>query len=219
MDYKKVYDSLCERGRTRPLSPDVYYETHHIIPKCMGGTDKKDNLTTLTYREHQLAHRLLAQIYPNVVGVVLASSLMYRMTEKQKVFLAEETKKRMVGYEATPQTRRKISEAISGDRNGTRKHGSWNKGISRNLRANTPVSKEERAALSKRMKSNNPNADGRHSSKSISVSNGIETFHFHSLTSAEKFLREHTGLVMNHASITTKMKKNLPYKGWIFTYD
>jgi len=219
MNYKKIYDSLCERGQTRPLSAGVYYETHHIVPRCMGGDDTKQNLCELTYREHQLAHRLLAQIYPNVVGVVLASSLMYRMTEKQKVFLAEESKKRMVGYIATPQTRRKISEAISGDRNGTRKHGPWNKGNSRYLRANNPVSKEEREQLRIRMKRNNPNKDGRHTAKPITVSSETETFKFHSLTSAEKFLREHTGLVMNHSSITTKMKKGLPYKGWTFTYD
>lgn len=36
-----------------------YYEKHHIIPKWMGGSDKKENLVLLTAREHYLCHYLL----------------------------------------------------------------------------------------------------------------------------------------------------------------
>lgn len=34
MDYKKIYDSLVERGINRTL--DDYTEKHHIIPVCVG---------------------------------------------------------------------------------------------------------------------------------------------------------------------------------------
>jgi hypothetical protein len=42
---------------------DGYSEVHHIIPRCMGGSNKKENLVRLTSREHFLAHHLLFRIY------------------------------------------------------------------------------------------------------------------------------------------------------------
>ena len=40
-----------------------YKERHHIIPRCVGGTDEHTNLTYLTAREHYFAHLLLAKHY------------------------------------------------------------------------------------------------------------------------------------------------------------
>lgn len=40
----------------------VYYETHHIIPKCLGGNNTKDNLVHLTAREHFACHWLLTKM-------------------------------------------------------------------------------------------------------------------------------------------------------------
>jgi len=34
----------------------IYYHTHHIIPKHMGGTDDPSNLVKLTIEEHAQAH-------------------------------------------------------------------------------------------------------------------------------------------------------------------
>lgn len=39
-----------------------YFETHHIVPKSLGGTDDKNNLVNLTAREHYIAHLLLVKI-------------------------------------------------------------------------------------------------------------------------------------------------------------
>jgi len=61
MNHKKVYDSLIEKAKNRHL--DEYCEQHHIIPRCMGGTDDKCNLVNLTAREHFLAHYLLAKMH------------------------------------------------------------------------------------------------------------------------------------------------------------
>jgi hypothetical protein len=41
----------------------LYYETHHIIPKSLGGSDDGDNLVNLTYREHFLVHWILTKIH------------------------------------------------------------------------------------------------------------------------------------------------------------
>lgn len=46
MDYNKLYDSLIARAKTRIL--DCYRERHHIIPKCLGGSNLKDNIAELT---------------------------------------------------------------------------------------------------------------------------------------------------------------------------
>lgn len=62
MDYKKHYDKLMEFRLNNPPQ-NVYTELHHIIPKCMGGSDEKDNLVRLTAREHYLAHALLFKHY------------------------------------------------------------------------------------------------------------------------------------------------------------
>lgn len=66
MNYQKVYSNLIERARTqnRVRSSEVYYESHHIVPKCMGGSNKKENLVLLTAREHFICHWLLTLIYP-----------------------------------------------------------------------------------------------------------------------------------------------------------
>lgn len=50
----------------------VYYEKHHIIPRCLGGTDEKENLVLLTAREHYICHKLLTYIYPNEYKISLA---------------------------------------------------------------------------------------------------------------------------------------------------
>jgi hypothetical protein len=65
MNYTKIYNQLIERARNRKEERDGYYERHHIIPKCMGGSDDKDNLVKLTAKEHFVAHKLLVEIYPD----------------------------------------------------------------------------------------------------------------------------------------------------------
>lgn len=42
-----------------------YYERHHIVPRSMGGSDRKSNIVSLTAREHYLAHWLLYKIHRN----------------------------------------------------------------------------------------------------------------------------------------------------------
>ena len=62
MNHKKVHDQIIDRAKSRLLDYSIYYEKHHIIPRCMGGLDSKDNLVSLTAREHFLVHWLLVEI-------------------------------------------------------------------------------------------------------------------------------------------------------------
>ena len=58
--YKRIYDQLIGKRRRDVLDKkDCYCESHHILPKSLGGSDKADNLVNLTPREHYIAHRLL----------------------------------------------------------------------------------------------------------------------------------------------------------------
>ena len=61
MNYQRIHDEIIERALRRDLDGKV--EVHHILPKCMGGTDGKSNLVALTPREHVLIHILLYKIH------------------------------------------------------------------------------------------------------------------------------------------------------------
>lgn len=56
------YDELIQHARSelRYKGDGTYYELHHIVPRCLGGTDEKTNLVFLTLHEHVQAHYLLA---------------------------------------------------------------------------------------------------------------------------------------------------------------
>lgn len=81
MNYKNIYLKLCERGKTSRLLD--YSEKHHIIPRCMGGDNSKNNLTTLTAKEHYIAHLLLTKIY-NENSLLYAFAMMRHKTKKTK---------------------------------------------------------------------------------------------------------------------------------------
>lgn len=57
--YAKWYEKLVEFAKNRKLSKDIYTEGHHIIPKSLGGSDKKENIVKFLAREHYVAHALL----------------------------------------------------------------------------------------------------------------------------------------------------------------
>lgn len=63
MNYQNIYDRLIEKRKQILLNKkDCYCERHHIIPKCLGGSNNKTNLINLTAREHYIAHCLLVKI-------------------------------------------------------------------------------------------------------------------------------------------------------------
>ena len=65
MNLDKCYLNLIQRakGENRQKGLGIYFEEHHIIPKCLNGTDDPDNLVLLTAKEHYVAHHLLHKIY------------------------------------------------------------------------------------------------------------------------------------------------------------
>lgn len=62
MNYQRIYDQIIESAINNP-KPDLYKENHHVVPRCMGGTNESSNIVKLTARQHFIAHWLLFKIY------------------------------------------------------------------------------------------------------------------------------------------------------------
>jgi len=98
MNYVAIYDRLIIRAKSRKL--DSYTERHHVIPRCLGGSDDETNLVDLTAREHYVAHQLLVRIHPNNIGLIAACFLMCdnsnrRMTNRIYGWMRERFAERM----------------------------------------------------------------------------------------------------------------------------
>jgi hypothetical protein len=74
MDYQKIYNALIDRANNR--ISEGYIEKHHIIPRCLGGTDDEINLVALYPEEHFLAHQLLVKLHPTNKKLLFAAQLM-----------------------------------------------------------------------------------------------------------------------------------------------
>ena len=74
MKYELIYQNLINNARNKTY--DIF-ETHHIIPRCMGGSNIESNLVKLSPREHAFAHLLLVKIHPSVTMLVHAAGLMF----------------------------------------------------------------------------------------------------------------------------------------------
>jgi hypothetical protein len=74
MDHTRIYNQIIERAQMRKLN--TYVERHHIVPKCIGGLDAKENIVKLTAKEHFLCHKLLCEIYPQEYKLLYALWLM-----------------------------------------------------------------------------------------------------------------------------------------------
>jgi hypothetical protein len=61
MDYLRIYNAFIADRRL--IKPPLYFETHHVLPRCMGGTDDLDNLVRLSPEDHFFAHLLLAKTH------------------------------------------------------------------------------------------------------------------------------------------------------------
>ena len=58
--YTQWYTTITKRAKTRHLK--TYTESHHIVPRSLGGSDEPDNLVNLTAREHFVCHWLLVKM-------------------------------------------------------------------------------------------------------------------------------------------------------------
>lgn len=110
-----------------------------------------------------------------------------------------------------------ISENMKGKNNPVHIKGPWNKGLSVLHRG--PQSEEERKNTAKRMKKNNPNADGRATAREMIVEMASgEILVFKKKIEAIRKVEELTGEIQNGSQIWRCMKQNKPYKGNMWRY-
>lgn len=86
-----------------------YHERHHIVPRCIGGTNDNNNLIDLYAREHFEAHRLLALENPNNNGLTYAWAMMswVKRDGRDYKLTSEEYEEARIAF----------SQAISGENN------------------------------------------------------------------------------------------------------
>ena len=128
MNYERIYAQIIERAKSenRRKKEGIYYEAHHIIPRCLGGEGKTNNhlhpnIVLLTAKEHYICHRLLCKIYPDNKKLVYAfwrminssggNTKRYILSSNKFKKLKEEIKLNLTGRIFSIETRKKMSEA------------------------------------------------------------------------------------------------------------
>jgi len=72
MDHQRIYNQIIDRAVARTLPAEVYVERHHIVPRCVGGSNDASNIVSLTGREHFLCHWLLCRANPKNKRLAIA---------------------------------------------------------------------------------------------------------------------------------------------------
>lgn len=144
MDHQKIYNSIVETAKTKnrvKLKKNqkgyVYYEKHHIIPKCMNGSDDEINLVLLTAKEHYLCHKLLTYIYSNYKIALAFFRMTFDKQGKHKIssrdyqYAKEILSSQMSGKKLSPEHREKIGKSIKGKMKGIPKSEQAKKNMSK----------------------------------------------------------------------------------------
>lgn len=124
MNYAKHYALLIDRSKLRCI--DGYSERHHIVPKCMGGSNEPHNITRLTAEEHFVAHQLLTKMHPESRHLAHAAKAMAKNVTGRKAYAWLRKRHASllkgntfnVGRKASDEARANISKALIGNRNG-----------------------------------------------------------------------------------------------------
>ena len=197
MDYNTLYYNICNHYKQNPIIDDVYCEPHHIKPRCLGGSNKIDNLVKVPYKAHKLLHRLLVKIHPNNEKLI--------------------TCYRMMSGNISDESRKVLREKMINQNPCITSGGPWNKGKSIKTRK-TPISNKERENLSERMRTNNPNKQGGSRKRKIVVEYMGVCLEFESIKDAMNYMRTETNKTINEASVHNHLKNGKPYKGGIWKY-
>ena len=115
MNWNLLYEKHIERCKNEPIVEGKIYHKHHIIPRSSGGSDDKDNIVTLEYKHHVLAHYILYKSNPTNANWV-AYRLMSGIDENKKKVVEqlklEAISKRDNSNISTPQSNKKRSVGV-----------------------------------------------------------------------------------------------------------
>lgn len=121
MNYINLYNKLINTRKSleRKKGKGIYFESHHIIPKWLGGSDKKCNRILLTAKEHFIAHLLLWKHYRD-----RSSALAFHMMTKS----SNSKQERCFNASKFEKARIAFVETQLGDKNWSRNNPNPNKG-------------------------------------------------------------------------------------------
>lgn len=118
MNYLKIYNNIIEKYKQLNLQKKngIYLETHHIIPRCVGGKDEESNLVNLTAKAHFICHLLLPKIYKDnnqihnrLYQALFMMSIMKNNLQKRHNITSKQYEKIRIEYanfrKNTPQTK------------------------------------------------------------------------------------------------------------------
>lgn len=123
--YFQRYVKFILSRPSRDLLREDGFHIHHVVPRCVGGSNDDDNLIKLTYREHYLCHALLAIAFRSYgkIGNTLSflrkgaknskfyEKLLYeglaKFAEEQRDIRAERCRNRVWSNESRDKLRRK----------------------------------------------------------------------------------------------------------------
>ena len=88
-----------------------FQERHHIIPKCMGGSNDEQNLIYLYPQEHYYAHKLLAEENKEINSLQYAWWCMCSTN-------GEPSREAFITPEEYAEARKRVSELVSKNRRG-----------------------------------------------------------------------------------------------------
>lgn len=144
--YNDIIKNALYESRTK--GEGIYYESHHIIPKALGGPDDKENLVLLTAKEHLVCHHLLTKFtkgtdkskmvyaYWSLINGWGNHRKRTKITARQYETIKEQVAKQISinnrgrpGRQPSPEHREILRQRMLGDNNPMRKGVPWNKGI------------------------------------------------------------------------------------------
>jgi hypothetical protein len=145
--YSQIYFNIVNKAKSRKLAG--YTETHHILPRSLGGTNDSENLVELTAREHYICHLLLPKIttgesrYKMIYAYIIMSGRKIYGSRKYAFYREEHAKinselrsgsgngmwgvnrsgdkNTFYGKKHSEETKRKISEKKKGQGKGIKK--------------------------------------------------------------------------------------------------
>lgn len=88
INWEKLYYKHIEKCKNQIIEEGKIYHKHHILPKSSGGSDDKNNLIILTYKQHVFAHFLLYKWKPTNSNWI-AYRLMNGVDENKKQAVEE----------------------------------------------------------------------------------------------------------------------------------
>lgn len=174
--YYKWYKTIISRAQSRNLEHDVYFESHHIVPRSLGGSNSKSNIVKLLAREHFICHLLLTKF----------TSGSYKKKMDHAVFMltviGKKQERHVVNNRRYELLRKNYSSAKKGVSTGpcTDKR---RQNIS-NAKKGKPMSEEHKNTLSKIKKGKGWSQARKNAGRKVMTPNGI----YNSMSEAEREL-------------------------------